>query len=37
VTLIRPTDLVAATGETRVVDGIRMEFQVTLGPRPRRR
>ena len=31
VTLIRPTDLVAATGETRVVDGIRMEFQVTPG------
>ena len=31
VTLIRPTDLVAATGETRVVDGVRMEFQVTPG------
>jgi alkyl sulfatase BDS1-like metallo-beta-lactamase superfamily hydrolase len=31
VTLIRPTDLVATTGETRVVDGIRMEFQVTPG------
>ena len=31
VSLIRPTDLVAATGETRLVDGIRMEFQVTPG------
>jgi alkyl sulfatase BDS1-like metallo-beta-lactamase superfamily hydrolase len=31
VTLIRPTDLVAATGETRVIDGIQMEFQVTPG------
>jgi alkyl sulfatase BDS1-like metallo-beta-lactamase superfamily hydrolase len=31
VTLIRPTDLVATTGEARVIDGIRMEFQVTPG------
>jgi len=31
VTLIVPTDLVRATGETRVVDGISMEFQITPG------
>ena len=31
VTLIRPTDSIVATGEERVVDGIRMEFQVTPG------
>jgi linear primary-alkylsulfatase len=31
VTLIAPTDSVVATGETRVIDGIRMEFQVTPG------
>jgi alkyl sulfatase BDS1-like metallo-beta-lactamase superfamily hydrolase len=30
-TLIRPTDLIKATGETRDVDGIRMEFQITPG------
>ena len=31
VSLIAPTDTIVATGETRVVDGIRMEFQVTPG------
>ncbi len=31
VTLIVPTDTIVATGEERVVDGIRMEFQVTPG------
>ena len=31
VTLIVPTDSIVATGEERVVDGIRMEFQVTPG------
>lgn len=31
VSLIAPTDTVRATGETRVVDGIRMEFQNTPG------
>ncbi len=31
VTLITPTDSITATGETRVVDGIRMEFQLTPG------
>jgi alkyl sulfatase BDS1-like metallo-beta-lactamase superfamily hydrolase len=31
VSLIAPTDSIVATGETRVVDGIRMEFQVTPG------
>ena len=31
VSLIAPTDTIMATGETRVVDGIRMEFQVTPG------
>ncbi len=31
ISLIRPTDSVAATGEERVVDGIRIEFQVTPG------
>jgi alkyl sulfatase BDS1-like metallo-beta-lactamase superfamily hydrolase len=31
VTLIVPTDSIARTGETRVVDGIRMEFQLTPG------
>ena len=31
VSLIAPTDTILATGETRVVDGIRMEFQVTPG------
>ena len=31
ITLIGPTDSIAATGEERVVDGIRMEFQVTPG------
>ncbi len=29
--LILPTDSIASTGETRVVDGITMEFQVTPG------
>jgi linear primary-alkylsulfatase len=31
VSLIAPSDTIVATGETRVVDGIRMEFQVTPG------
>jgi len=31
VTLIVPTDSITKTGETRVVDGIRMEFQLTPG------
>ena len=31
VTLIHPTDTVVETGEERVVDGIRIEFQVTPG------
>jgi len=31
VTLIAPTDYITATGDERVVDGIRMEFQVTPG------
>jgi alkyl sulfatase BDS1-like metallo-beta-lactamase superfamily hydrolase len=31
VTLIIPTDSITKTGETRVVDGIRMEFQLTPG------
>jgi alkyl sulfatase BDS1-like metallo-beta-lactamase superfamily hydrolase len=31
VSLIAPTDTITTTGETRVVDGIRMEFQVTPG------
>ncbi len=31
VTLILPTDSITATGEERVVDGIRMEFQLTPG------
>ena len=31
VTLILPTDSITSTGETRVLDGIRMEFQLTPG------
>ncbi len=31
ITLIAPTDSIVATGEERVVDGIRMEFQLTPG------
>jgi len=31
VTLILPTDSITATGDERVVDGIRMEFQLTPG------
>jgi alkyl sulfatase BDS1-like metallo-beta-lactamase superfamily hydrolase len=31
ITLIAPTDSVVATGEERIVDGIRMEFQLTPG------
>jgi alkyl sulfatase BDS1-like metallo-beta-lactamase superfamily hydrolase len=31
ISLIAPTDVIVATGEERVVDGIRMEFQVTPG------
>jgi len=31
VTLIVPTDSITATGERRVIDGIRMEFQLTPG------
>ena len=31
VSLIAPTDSITATGETRVIDGIRMEFQLTPG------
>ena len=31
VSLIAPTDTITATGETRVVDGVRMEFQNTPG------
>jgi alkyl sulfatase BDS1-like metallo-beta-lactamase superfamily hydrolase len=31
VTLIIPTDSITRTGETRVLDGIRMEFQLTPG------
>jgi alkyl sulfatase BDS1-like metallo-beta-lactamase superfamily hydrolase len=31
VSLIAPTDSIGATGETRVIDGIRMEFQLTPG------
>jgi len=30
-TLIRPTDSIGSTGETREIDGIRMEFQITPG------
>lgn len=31
ITLIAPTDTVARTGETRVVDGVPMEFQIVSG------
>ena len=31
VTLIVPTDSIATTGETRTIDGIRLEFQLTPG------
>jgi linear primary-alkylsulfatase len=31
VTMIIPTDSIATTGETRVLDGMRMEFQLTPG------
>ena len=31
VSLIAPTDTITATGETRVIDGIRLEFQLTPG------
>jgi alkyl sulfatase BDS1-like metallo-beta-lactamase superfamily hydrolase len=31
VTLIIPTDWITSTGDTRVVDGVRMEFQLTPG------
>ncbi len=31
VTLIVPTDSISATGEERVIDGVRMEFQLTPG------
>jgi len=31
ISLIAPTDAITRTGETRVVDGIRMEFQITPG------
>ncbi len=31
VSLLAPTDSIRSTGETRVVDGIRMEFQLTPG------
>jgi alkyl sulfatase BDS1-like metallo-beta-lactamase superfamily hydrolase len=31
VTLITPTDTITATGETRAIDGIAMEFQLTPG------
>jgi alkyl sulfatase BDS1-like metallo-beta-lactamase superfamily hydrolase len=31
ITLIVPTDSITTTGETRVLDGIRMEFQLTPG------
>ncbi len=31
ISVIAPTDLITATGETRLVDGIRMEFQLTPG------
>ena len=31
ISLIAPTDVIVATGEERVVDGIRMEFQLTPG------
>jgi alkyl sulfatase BDS1-like metallo-beta-lactamase superfamily hydrolase len=31
ISLIAPTDVIVTTGEERVVDGIRMEFQVTPG------
>jgi len=31
ISLIAPTDAITRTGETRVVDGIRMEFQLTPG------
>ncbi|MDV6211934.1 alkyl sulfatase dimerization domain-containing protein [Rhodococcus erythropolis] len=30
-TLIAPTDIVTATGQTRTVDGVEMEFQLALG------
>lgn len=31
ITLIAPTDLVAKSGETRTIDGVRMEFQMAPG------
>ena len=31
ISLIRPTDSITATGETRVIDGVAMEFQLTPG------
>ncbi|WP_298195192.1 alkyl sulfatase dimerization domain-containing protein [Novosphingobium sp.] len=31
ITLIAPTDIVSKTGETRVVDGVPMEFQIVSG------
>jgi len=31
ITLIEPTDTVAQTGETRVVDGVKLEFQIVSG------
>jgi len=31
ITLIAPTDLIKRTGETRVVDGVAMEFQIVSG------
>ncbi len=31
ITLIEPNDLIAKTGETRVVDGVAMEFQIVSG------
>jgi alkyl sulfatase BDS1-like metallo-beta-lactamase superfamily hydrolase len=36
-TLIPPTRLIARSGETLTVDGVRMEFQLTPGAELRRR
>lgn len=31
ITLIAPTDIISQTGETRVIDGVEMEFQIVSG------
>jgi alkyl sulfatase BDS1-like metallo-beta-lactamase superfamily hydrolase len=37
ITLIPPTDLIGKTGETRTIDGVRIEFQMAPGSRRRPR